>query len=345
MKRIIFSLFVGATAALSALPAVQAASEPVQVVPDAPSSYTVVRGDTLWSIAGRFIKDPWRWPEVWRMNRDQIRNPHLIYPGQVVMFDGRYLSIGKPVGDPRDIRPRVYIEDSDPIPTVPMSVISPFLTRPLVVDDKVMKDARTIVALDEKRVLSGEGNIVFADNIAQDNALGWEIFRPAKPIMDVDGKTVLAYESEQVADAALQASGEPATLEIIDAKSEVLVGDRVLPRRSPDIFSYVPHGPEHEVEGRVVGIYHGVYETGRHSVVTLNIGANYGLEPGHVLAVYRDRGDVTYAEKVGDPGKVYHLPSARIGLALVFRVFDKVAYAIITDADGGVKMGDFVRNP
>ena len=197
MKRIIFSLFVGATAALSALPAVQAASEPVQVVPDAPSSYTVVRGDTLWSIAGRFIKDPWRWPEVWRMNRDQIRNPHLIYPGQVVMFDGRYLSIGKPVGDPRDIRPRVYMEDSDPIPTVPMSVITPFLIRPLVMDDNVVKEARTIVALDEKRVLSGEGNIVFADNIAQDNALGWEIFRPAKPIMDVDGKTVLAYESEQ----------------------------------------------------------------------------------------------------------------------------------------------------
>lgn len=349
MKRIIFSLFVGATAALSTLPVAQAAKAPVQTVADAPSTYTVVRGDTLWSIAGRFIKDPWRWPDVWRLNREQIRNPHLIYPGQVVMFDGQYLTIGKPVGERRDIQPTIYIDRANAIPTVPMSIITPFLTRPLVVDDKTMRESHTVVALDQQRVLAGVGSTIFADGITEDHQLGWEIFRPAKPVYDLDGKTLLGYEAEHVGEAALQAPSktpnEPATLAVTSVTSEIRTGDRILPRRVPDVFSYAPHAPEQDVNANIVGIYRGVYTAGRYNVVTLNQGSDAGLEPGTVLAIYRERGSVRYAENVDDKGKVYNLPSARIGLAMVFRVFDRISYALIMDADGDVKIGDHLSNP
>ncbi|HPE03176.1 MAG TPA: LysM domain-containing protein, partial [Thauera sp.] len=187
MKRIIFPLLV----AFASLLGVGAhAQSSVRLAADAPDSYTVERGDTLWGISGRFLQEPWRWPEVWRLNRDEIRNPHLIYPGQVILLDrsGPWLSVGRRVGggstaDGR-LQPRVYNEPiAEALPSIPLQIIEPFLNRPLVVDQPRLDGSATIVATETSRVLTGTGDTIFAKNVG-DEAEVWHICRPARPLED-----------------------------------------------------------------------------------------------------------------------------------------------------------------
>lgn len=344
MTRIIFPLLF----AFAALLAGPAAAAPAELADDAPDTYTVVRGDTLWDISGRFLKEPWRWPEVWRLNRDEIRNPHRIYPGQVILLDrsGPYLSIGRRVGGPLYEKrfPQVYSEPlADALPSIPMQAIEPFLTRPLVVDAARLAEAGTIVATETNRVFSGPGDTVFAKDVDGDPEV-WEVFRPAKPIVDPVTNEVLGHEAAFLGRARVTEAGRPATLKLISAVEEIGVGDRLVVSEQPEVFSFVPHSPEGPVEGRLIDIPRGVSETGRHHVVTLNLGSRAGLERGHVLALHRNRGSVVYKDAAGDE-EVFDLPQQRYGLLFVFRVFERVAYALVMDSDGPVTIGDIVRQP
>jgi hypothetical protein len=343
MIRIIFPLLFAVATLLSAPAVAQAPA----LADDAPDSYTVVRGDTLWGISGRFLRQPWRWPEVWRVNRDQIRNPHLIYPGQLIVLDrsGPYLSIGRRVGDPLYEKrfPQVYAEAPElAIASIPHQIIEPFLTRALVVDESHLAGAGTIVATETSRVFMGAGDTVFAKDVAAGTDV-WEVVRPTTPLVDPESGEVLGHEAAFLGTARVMTHGRPATLQLTTAVEEIGTGDRLVASERPEIFSYMPHAPETELGGRLIGIHRGVAETGRHNVVTLNIGAREGVERGHVLALHRTRGSVTYA---GEEGKeTFDLPEQRYGLAFVFRVFDRVAYALVMDSDGPVKIGDAVRKP
>lgn len=342
MIRIIFPLLF----AFTTLPG--AAATPARLADDAPDAYPVVRGDTLWNIAERFLAEPWRWPEVWRLNRDQIRNPHLIHPGQVIVLDrsGPYLSIGRRVGGPLYEKrfPQVYSEPAaDAAPSIPVQLIEPFLTRPLVVDEARLASAGTIIATETNRVFSGPGDTVFAKDVDGEPEV-WEVFRPAKPIIDPVTNEVLGHEAAFLGRARVTEAGRPATLQLISAVEEIGVGDRLVVSEQPEVFSFVPHAPEGPVEGRLIGIPRGVTETGRHHVVTLNLGSQAGLERGHVLALHRDRGSVVYTDEAGGE-EVFDLPQQRYGLAFVFRVFERVAYALVMDSDGPVTVGDAVRQP
>jgi len=348
MTRIIFPLLCAA-ATLFASPAF---SQSGALRADAPDTYTVQRGDTLWGIAERFLNQPWRWPEVWQINRDEIRNPHLIYPGQVIVLDrstGR-LSIGRVVTDQR-LSPQVHSEPvAKAIPSIPLADIEPFLVRQLVVDDEDLAGAATVVATENQRVYTAEGDIIFAKGITPD-AKNWQVFRPARPIVDPVTKETLAYEAHYLGEATVVDPGQPgegkggvpATMRVTSVVEEIGAKDRLMVIDQPRILSYVPHAPEQVPDGRVIGIYRGVAETGRHHVVTLNIGARDGLEVGHVLALNRVRGQVTFK---GDDGKEkFDLPDARYGVAFVFRVFNRVAYALVMDTDGHVSIGDRVSRP
>lgn len=343
MTRIIFPLLFAVATLLSGV----AAAQPARLADDAPDTYTVVRGDTLWGISGRFLEQPWRWPEVWRLNRDQIRNPHLIYPGQVIFLDrsGPWLSIGRPIGTGEQrLSPRVYSEPLDTaIPSIPVQAIEPFLSRPLIVDDAQLAGAGTIIATETSRVFMGNGDTVFAKDIDPNHDV-WHIFRPTRPVVDPVTNELLGHEAHYLGTARVSEHGVPATLQIQSAVEEIGTGDRLVRDGLPAVFAYVPRAPEADIDGRLIGIYRGVVETGRHHVVTLNVGAREGLEAGHVLALFRNRGSVVYRDD-GGVAETFDLPDHRYGLAFVFRVFDRVAYALIMDTDGPVTIGDSVRRP
>ncbi len=327
---------------------------PVQLADDAPDSHVVVKGDTLWGISGRFLKHPWRWPEVWRLNREQIRNPHLIYPGQVVFLDrsGPYLRLGRRVGGgtqdsarPSEGRasPRIYDEKvGSAIPSIPYRDIEPFLSRPLVVDESGLKDAGMILATQENRVMVGAGNVIYATKV-NEQVRDWQIFRPEDPIRDPISNEVLGHEAFYLGTARLARSGEPATLEVTRAVQEVGRGDKIIPTAEPELLTYAPHAPESQVSGHVIRLYDGVGEVGRNQIVTLNLGKRQGMEVGHVLALYRN-GELVPV-KAGNDKATLKLPDERYGLAFVFRVFDRVSYALIMNSERPVKMLDVVRTP
>lgn len=343
MKQIIiFCAFLG----ISSAAAVAQTAPPIQLADNAPDSHVVQRGDTLWGISAKFLKEPWRWPELWRLNRDQVRNPHRIYPGQVLVLDR---SAGRPalrLGRVVKLQPKVYEEPStEPVSSIPQKAIDPYLSEPLVVEADGMADAPKVIATQEDRVMVGAGNIVYVAGM-KGQARTWQVYRPLQPIVDPISNETLGYEAFFLGSARLLREGEPATLEIVNAKQEIARGDRLLPAERPEIVAYAPHAPDKQIEGNVITIYGGVGqtgETGRGNIVTINRGKRDGIEVGHVLALYRKGRDVEYRE---DGVKELHkLPEERYGLVFVFRTFDRVAYALVMDAERPVIPQDILRTP
>lgn len=324
------------------------------LAPNAPSQYTVRKGDTLWGISGQYLRQPWRWPELWGMNRQQIRNPHLIYPGQVLYLiqrDGRaWLSTTPGANDTVKLTPHVRGDaENAAILSIPAKDIEPFLIRPLVVDEGTLATSARIVAVPESHVYLGRDDTAYARGIAPDAAAvggDWQAFRPVTPVYDpVTGK-VLGYEAEYEGNVRLTRGPEGpsgvSTLRVTQAQQEMGVGTLLLPQPMRESVRYMPRAPETQVDGRIAKVYGGVQYGGAKQVVVLNVGSNAGLEPGHVLALSRT-GEVVHDRT--DRNRNIVLPDERYGLAFVFRVFAGVSYALVTDASNVIEVGDRVISP
>lgn len=338
MVRIIAALVLAVTAGCAF------AQEPIRLVDDPPDRHVVVPGDTLWGISGKFLKEPWRWPEIWHLNQDQIKNPHRIYPGDIVLLD---LSSGQPqlkVATPVRAMPQVYSEHvRKEIPSIPPNVIEPFISQPLIVEADGLAKAPRIVASQEDRVFLGNGDVGFVTGIAGSDIVNWQVYRPGKPLKDPESGEVLGYEAFFLGNAKLVQPGEPAAVRITVSKEEISRGDRLVPAAPPNLHSYVPHQPAEKIEGRIVSIYGGVDEAGRYSIISLNRGSGQGLEPGNVIALYRNRVSLGYDDR--DRRVSTPIPEERYALAFIFRTFERVAYALVMEASKPVIVGDLVRNP
>lgn len=339
MVRIISALFL-AMMAVCAL-----AQEPVALADNPPDRHIVVPGDTLWSIAGKFLKEPWRWPEIWRLNRDQVRNPHRIYPGDIVLLD---VSSGTPqlkVAKPVKLQPQVHSEAiQQEIPSIPPNVIEPFISQPLVVDAKALDNSPRILTGQDNRILLGRGDTGFVAGMPDANVVKWQVYRPGKPLRDPDNGEVLGYESVFLGDAQLVQPGDPAQVRITSAKEEIGRGDRLIPASLPTLISYAPHKPEKPIAGRIMSVYGGLSEAGKHSIITINRGTRDGIEVGHVLALFRNQ-SLTTREAKEEGRENRALPQERYALVFVFRTFERVAYALVMDASKPVIVGDAARNP
>ena len=350
-KKFITQLF---TYALAGFVPLAAHGQLVELAKDAPDSYVVVKGDTLWDISGRFLAKPWRWPEIWELNREQIKDPHWIYPGDVIYLDrsgsSPRLRLGSRFGGGDlptvKLTPQVRSEElkRDAITTVKLSAVAQFLNRPLVVDDKAMAENPRIIATQEGRVYLGAGDRAYVRGIPKDSkTTDWHVYRAAKPLLDPDTRKPIAYEALFVGSAHLTRPGDPATLRIDAANEEVGIGDRLMPAVRSDALNYVPHAPEKEVRARIVSVHHGVSQVGRNSVVAINAGSEQGVDPGTVLTILElgrtvvDRGDK-------DKPSI-KLPDEPIGQLVVFRTFDKISYALVVQASKAITLGDVVANP
>ncbi|MDP3087936.1 MAG: LysM peptidoglycan-binding domain-containing protein [Methylotenera sp.] len=364
-----------------------AQAEDVALKNNHPDRHVVVKGDTLWGISGKFLKDPWQWPKVWKLNRNQIKNPHLIYPGDVVFLD---MSSGSPqlklLRETITLQPGAVEEplDREAISTIPLSVIAPFLSQPLIIEkDQLVTSPRILAAQDDRVVLS-PGTRVYIDKIEESDGLNWYVYRPAESLVDPDTKEILGVEATYLGDARITKYGEPASADISKAKEEIFTKDRLVPTGDEVITNFVPHAPDSEISGRIINIYGGVAEAGPQSIVSISRGTADGIDVGHVLAInrygrvikdpeYKEEKksssklkelnfDVTHdaegkpivnfkkapentsGKLVLEPGMV-KLPDERIGLLMVFRVFDRISYALVMQASQPIHKLDAVTTP
>jgi len=330
-----------------------------ELSPSAPDSYTVKSGDTLWGISSIFLTSPWRWPELWGMNKEQVRNPHLIYPGQLlrlVKSDGRArlevagtgTGTGGAPGDVNRLSPRVRDLDADKqaIYSIPAKLIEPFLSRPLIVTASELNKYARIVATQEGRVFLGRGDTAYARGVTDDTVRDYYVFRPAKPLFDPDDqnhKNPIAYEAFYLGAARLTRAGEVATLRVEESKEEIGIGDRLVPITAQPLISYVPRRPERPLNGRIVSIYSGLNQAGSASVVALNRGARDGLEVGHVVALLET--GATVRDRTVPRKEFVKLPDERIGEMFVFRVADTISYALVMRVTKPVEVGDRFTDP
>lgn len=367
-----------------------------ELAPDAPDTYTIKPGDTLWAISRMYLRSPWRWPELWGMNLEEILNPHLIYPGQTLYLDKRdgraRLTGTAPVGETvvvseggapvavstaRDgdggietvrLSPRIRSEAaSTPLTTLQTRDIEAFLAEPLIVEENEFQTAPRIVAAGENRVMIGRGDRVYARGPAsapllddQQKFKQYRVFRNAKPLKDPGTGEVLGYEAEFLGKAALvrsESSTElanagktgsalvPATVDIVSAKSEILVGDRMAPEPEREFLNFVPRAPATPVDGRIVSIYgnSAVANASQNQVVVINRGRRDGIESGHVLAILKDGRQLT--DRTDPARALIKLPNERNGLMMVFRTYEKLSYALILDITDTVRVGDRLASP
>ncbi len=345
------------------------------LAPGAPDSHTVKRGDTLWDISKLFLKSPWRWPQLWGMNLDQIKNPHLIYPGQVLVLDksgGRArlrMADGSLPDGTVKLSPRARASDvgDGAIPTIPLNLIAPFLNEAVVLNDNELANAPRIVAAPESRVLMGRGDRAYVRGDLGGIA-DWRLFRQATPLVDPTTKEILGYEARFVGTAAyVREAGTadvaadkditnlftrgststnlpvPATFEILSVKEEVGVGDRLAAVPSRDFSSFSPRAPSQPIGGQVVQVYGDALIAGQNQVVAINRGTRDGLERGHVLAVLRDGERVI--DRTNARPEAIKLPDERHGLMFVFRTFERVSYALLLQVQQPVRAGDRFSQP
>ncbi len=355
--------------ALSCL-SISAFADEIKLKKNHPHRHVVVKGDTLWDISGKFLQDPWLWPKVWRMNRAQIKNPHLIYPGDVVVLDtsGQYPQL-KLLRETVTLEPTARVEalEKEAIQTITPSVITPFLTQPLLIENEELDNAPRIIAGPDNRVVLSPGTRVYINEVEESAGRDWNVYRTGKPFIDPDTDEVLGTEAIHLGDLNITKFGKPASADIIKAKEEIFVKDRLVASIDHFQSSFVPHAPEGEVRGRIIRIIGGVAgsvaEAGPSSVVAINLGDQDGIEVGHVLAISRygrviqdpeyKKGDDTESSADIDssdakiklePGQV-KLPDERVGLMMVFRTFDRVSYGLVMNTSSSVFTLDAVHTP
>ncbi len=335
------------------------------LAPNAPDSHTVQPGDTLWGISGLFLKSAWRWPELWGMNLQQIRNPHLIYPGQVLVLekiDGRATlrvangEIGLPTNTVK-LSPRVRssLLDNGAIAAIPVHLIGPFLNEAVVFDDNALGSAPRIVSAQEGRVMMGRGDTAYVRGDLA-GARDFRLFRQLVPLTDPVTREVLGYEGRYVGTAEFVRAGEtqlasaggsgtlvPDTFRITSTRMEVVVGDRLSPVPMQELVAYVPRAPGTPVDGRIVGIYGDGLRAGQNQIVSINKGKRDGMERGHVLALWR-AGKAT-TDTTGARREAIQLPDEKHGTLFVFRTFERVSYALILGVQEPVRAGDRFTQP
>ena len=317
MRKLIIALVVASASLVPGLAAAQstATTSVEDLQKDAPAEYTVVKGDTLWAISGRFLKEPWKWPQIWQMNREQIKNPHLIYPGDVIRLDKSGMTASLTLlpggaaaaeGNVVRLQPRTRVQSlASAVPSIPGTAIGPFLSQPLVVDAGALDLVPRIVATEEERVIVGAGNTAYVSGLKSGDPVNWQIFRPGEALKDPDTGEVLGFEAHYLGDAKVKRFGAPSTIEITRAKQEINQGDRLMPSREVSFPTYVPRAPDKPIKGTILAVQGSVRDISQYSIVAINRGSRDGIEVGNVLATYRKgakvaRGNVARPPIFGD---------------------------------------------
>ena len=319
----------------------------------------------MWAISDKFLEHPWCWPQVWGINRDRIRDPHWIYPGQIVYVDraSQRLSLTRPgaadagmegASGTTRLSPQIRTEGlgNDAVPSIPAGAIDPFLSMPLIVEEGELNGAPQIAAIEDNRVYLGKGDKLYVRGVLS-GATSFQVFRPGSALTDPETGRRLAYEAVYLGTVKLQAEATPGvdvhTFTVSGSTREMGVGDRLMAAPPMPMRNYVPHPPQRQVNARVLSVYSGVTYAGQNQVVSVNRGSLDGLDVGAVLQLYH------FGQTVADPGgkqgvmglgkTMIKLPDEQVGTLLIFRVFKQVAYGLIMQVTKPVQVGDVAKSP
>lgn len=352
-------------------------ADELQINPSHPDQYTVVEGDTLWDISGKFLNHPWQWPELWSYNA-QIKNPHLIYPGDTIYFS---MVNGKPqLSLSRNEQPTLHnpnspcvLQEEDfingrkdfaesengkvlpciresnlkqAIRLIPAGAISQFLSSPRVVGKDELNNAPYVIDMAGEHLIAGAGDRLYVRSITQPESLSYTVYRSGDVYTSPETGEILGYEAKYIADTTLQEVGDPATLFITKASSDIRAGDRLMSNMAKQeiTLNYFPKPPEQSITGSIIGVLDGVTQIGKYNVVVIDKGITDGLQPGHELEVYH-RGKI-----VNDPynpikNATVKLPDDLAGVLMVFRPFERVSYALVMKANQVMHVLDKVQTP
>lgn len=324
-----------------------ARAEVITLNPDVRAEYVVERGDTLWDIADYYLAHPWQWPQLWQVN-PQIANPHLIFPGDVLVLtwvDGQPRLGLRQDSIERRLSPQVRRSALDTaIPPIPLDVIGAFLQGPRLIDRRSWDQAPYILAFADERLLGTIGVPTYARAVNTTEERYWRVLHRGQTVVDPeDGKT-LGYEGIPVGELELQDFEDPAQARLVSADREVLRGDRLFLDAAPPLpGSFMPAAPDTDVAGRVAAIYDQYTQAGQFQIIAINRGDEAGLEPGHVLRLQ------IAGAKVIDPTRAFkprvQLPPVDAGYVMLFDVGAQLSYGLILESTRGIKRGDLVRTP
>ena len=342
------------------------------LAPNAPDTYIVKKGDTLWDISATFLSNPWLWPDLWQIN-SQIKNPHLIYPGDVlslVFINGQPrltvtertsiasgdASATSSTGTQR-LSPQIYSEPlNQPVTALPYKDVAVFLGRPSVIQKAEVKSGPYVLSIRNGHMMASTGNEIYARGIANASVgTRFNVLHVGQSLSDPESGDTLGYYAEFIGSAVVISSGDPATLQLVDAVREVLPGDKLFAENTVALTDFVPHSPTKNTKGVILSVNESTL-AGKHQVVAINRGKAHGIETGHVLSVNRLSGKVAdvYSDgRSADPmnrpntalASKVTLPSERIGHLMVFKTFDSMSYALVMDASHPISIGDQLGLP
>jgi hypothetical protein len=334
---------------------------PIPLAPNAPDSYVVKRGDTLWGIAKVFLRDPWFWPEIWQVN-PQVQNPHLIYPGdtlRLVFIDGKpriTLQRSMERGDLARVEPRVRSQPLEAaITTIPYETVAAFMSKPSVLTREEIKGAPYVLSSRDQHVVASDGDILYARGFSNPAQLGahYNVIRVGDPLRDPDDNRILGYNGIYTGSGHVTRGGDPTTLLLTDSNRETVPGDKLFAGGGDVALDFIPSPPKTKINGRIMAVSDGVSVIGQYQVVVINRGARDGLAPGNVLAIYEVGGSVQdtvsrggYLGSLSSLGaKSVALPDERSGTFMVFKTFDRMSYGLIMEAKSIIRVADKVENP
>jgi len=317
----------------------------VKINPDHPNQYTVVKGDTLWDISGKFLENPWQWPQLWE-NNQQIENPDLIYPGDTLYFlviDGKpQLSFAKN----KILKARIRSTQTEQaIKMIPTDAIAQFLTSPKVVDEHELAQSPYVIEFAGEHIIAGLGDRVYVQSIENPASLSYTIYRQGITYISPETNKVLGYEAKYIADTTIERAGSPATLTITKADNEVRIGDRLMVSAEGELaLNYFPRPPSENITGSIISVLDGISQIGQHDIVVLDKGSDDGLAAGHILDIYQ-RGRTVRDPFAKDKNAAVTLPDEVAGLLMVFRTFKHVSYALVLEATQAIHVFDRVETP
>ena len=325
-------------------PKLERVNKPVPLAEGHPNEYVVQVGDTLWDIAGTFLKDPWYWPEIWYVNPD-IENPHLIYPGDVlglVYIDGQPRITNVRASTYR-MSPQARVTPlTEAVSSIPFEDVQAFLSSGVILEKSQADSLPYILTTRGDHLIASAGNEIYVRGLTQET-LGtrFNVVHVGDPLYDPDDNRLIGYQGISVGEGVLRRGGDPSTVALTDTSMEAKPGDRLLPEEVDIPLNFVPRSPSTAIDGRIVSVVGGVTQIGQYMVVVMNRGTNDGISVGDVLSVFQT-GEVM-KDRFG--GGNVRLPDEEAGTVMVFKTYDRISYGLVMEATQAIHVHDMVRNP